>query len=149
MKLSTRRRRSIFDLMREYMEEFESYIDELFEETLERPSWNVTSSSLEPLCTVYVMDEEVVVRADLPYVRPETLEIEWVNENVIEIKAMMKRRLRFDDFGLRHRTGEFVCYRRRVRIPVPVETEKAKASFKGGILEIHLPRKKGYKIKIE
>lgn len=131
------------------MEEFETYMDELLEGALERPSWDVNASSLEPLCTVYVMDREVVIRADLPYVRPETLEIEGVDEDAIEIKAMMRRRLKFDDFGLEHRTGEFVCYRRHVRIPVPVDIENGKASFKGGILEIHLPRKKGYKIKIE
>jgi HSP20 family molecular chaperone IbpA len=61
----------------------------------------------------------------------------------------MERSVRFADFGITHRKGEFSSFRSRVRIPVPVETERMKIHFKRGILEVHLPRKKGYRIKIE
>ena len=145
-----RRKRSIFDLMSEYMEEFESLADELIGAAFpERPSWNTESCCLEPLCNVFVTPDEVVVTADLPNTEPETVKVEAVSEDLIEIAAKMKRKMRFDDFGITHREGEFSSLRCQTRIPVPVDTKRMQISFKRGILEIRLPRKRGYKIKVE
>jgi len=124
------------------LEEFEAHAGKVFDDTLDRPSWDMESNSLEPLCTVCAKDEEVVIQADLPYASPETLEVKFLDDNSVQIKAMMKRSLRFSDLGLVHRRGEFVRFKREVRLPAPVETESAKVSFKGGILEVHFPRKK-------
>jgi len=145
-----RRRRSIFDLMSEYMEEFEALTDELIEATFaERPSWNTESCCLEPLCDVFVTPNEVVITADLPNTEHETLKVEAVSEDLIEITAKMKRKMKFDDFGITHREGEFSSLHCQTRIPVPVNTKRMKISFKHGILEIRFPRKRGYKIKVE
>lgn len=145
-----RRKRSIFDLMSEYMEEFESLADELMGLAFpERPSWNTESCCLEPLCNVFVTPDEVVVTADLPNTEPETVKVEAVSEDLIEIAAKMKRKMRFDDFGITHREGEFSWLRCQTRIPVPVDTKRMKISLKRGILEIRLPRKRGYEIKVE
>jgi len=84
-----------------------------------------------------------VVTADLPYVEPETVKVEAVSEDLIEIVAKMRQKLRFDDFGITHRKGEFSSFRCQARIPVPVDTERMKIYFKRGILEVHLPRKRG------
>jgi HSP20 family molecular chaperone IbpA len=144
-----RRRRSIFDLMREYMEQLERAAEDMFETAFERPSWDVDSSSLEPLFNVFVTSDEVVVTADLPYAKPETVRIDAVSENKIEIVAKMRVKVAFEDFGVAHRKGEFSSFRCQVPIPVPVEVRQAKASFNRGILEIRLPRKRGYEIKVE
>jgi len=145
-----RRKRSIFDLMSEYMEEFEALADELMESTFaERPSWNTESCCLEPLCNVFVTPTEVVVTADLPNTDHKTLKVEALSEDLIEITAKMKRKMRFDDFGITHREGEFSSLRCQTRIPVPVDTKRMKISFKRGILEIRFPRKRGYEIKVE
>jgi len=144
-----RRKRSIFELMSDYVEEFDRIIDEMFESALERPSWDIESSSFEPLCNVFVAADEVVVTADLPYAKPETIKVETISEDIIEIAAKMKCKKCFEDFGITHRKGEFSNFRCQVHIPVPVNTQRAKASFKRGILEMRLPRKKGSKIKVE
>ena len=145
-----RKKRSIFEIMSEYMENLDTWADELLDSIVsDRPSWDVQSRCLEPLCNIFVTADEVVVTADLPYAQPETVEVEALGENLIEISAKMKRKVRFDDFGISHRKGEFSSFRSRTRIPVPVETERMKIHFKRGILEVHLPRKKGYRIKIE
>jgi len=90
-----------------------------------------------------------VVTADLPYTEPQTMKVEAVSEDLIEIAARIKQKLRFDDFGITHRKGEFTSFRRQDRIPVPVNIERMKIHFKRGILEVHLPRKKGYPIRVE
>lgn len=139
-----RGRRSVFELMGEYMEDLEDMAEELVESAVvERPSWDVRSACLEPLCNVFVAVDEVVVTADLPYAEPETVKVEAVSEDLIEIGARMKQKLRFDDFGITHRKGEFSSFRCQARIPVPVDMERMKIYFKRGILEVHLPRKRG------
>jgi len=143
--MSRRRRRSIFDLMSEYMEDFKVWAEEMIESVIaEQPSWDTRACCLEPLCNVFVTVDEVVVTADLPNTNPESVRVEALTEDIIEIRADMKRKLRFDDFGISHRTGEFSSFRCQVRIPVPVDTEQIRIDFKRGILEAHLPRKTHY-----
>ena len=145
-----RRKRSIFEIIREHVEDLEAFADKLMESALmERPSWDLQSCCLEPLCSVFVSADEVVVTADLPNIDPKNIKVEAAEEDLIEITAKMKRKLRFEDFGITHRQGEFSAFRCQTRIPVPVDTKKMKTQFKRGILEVHLPRKKGYRIKIE
>ena len=145
-----RRRRSIFEIMREHVEDLEAFADELMESALiERPSWDLQSCCLEPLCSVFVSADEVVVTADLPNIDPKNIKVEAAGEDLIEITAKMRKKLHFEDFGITHRQGEFSAFRCQTRIPVPVNIKQMKTQFKRGILEIHLPRKKGYRIRIE
>lgn len=150
MTYKGRRRRSIFDIMSDYVEDFKTWAEEMIESaTSERPSWDIESCSLEPLCNIFVTTKEVVVTADLPYTEPKTVRVEAIGEDLIEIEAKMKRKVHFDDFGITHRKGEFSSFLCQTRIPVPIKPEQMKVSLKHGILEIRLPRKKGYEIKVE
>jgi len=144
-----RRRRSIFDIMREHMEELEEIAEEMFDRFLERPSWDINAHSLEPLFDVSVSSDKVIVTADLPKVDPENIRISRISDDLIEITAKMRVKINFEDLGVTHRKGEFSYFSCRVPLPVPVDTSRAKARFKRGILEITLPRKRGYEIKVE
>ena len=144
-----RRRRSIFDIMREHIEEFEELADEMFERFMERPSWDVRTHSLEPLCNVSVSSDRVIVTADLPKVDPKSIRVTGIADDLIEITAKMRVKVNFEDLGITHRRGEFSCFSCRVPLPVPVDTSRARARFRRGILEITLPRKRGYEIKVE
>lgn len=141
------RRRSIFDRIREYLDEFERAAEEAFS-VFEQPSWDVESKCLRPLFNISVTSREVVVTADLPYADPKTLRIESLDDQ-IEITAKMKVKLRFEDFGVSHRQGEFSSFHCRIPLPVPVDASRARASFKKGILEVRLPRRRGYRIRVE
>jgi len=148
--MSARRRKDFFELMRDYFKDWETLADELLESMImERPSWDLESCCLEPLCSVFVSVDEVVVTADLPNIDPKTIEVKAISANMIEIKAGMKRKIRFHDFGITHREGEFTSFRCQVHIPVPVDMKKMKILFKRGILEVRIPRKKGYRIKVK
>ncbi|MCZ2855611.1 MAG: Hsp20 family protein [Candidatus Bathyarchaeota archaeon] len=145
-----RRRRTILDLIREYIEDIEALSEEFMEPSfVERPSWNARTCCLEPLCSVFVTPDEVIVTADLPNTNPDTIEISPTDADTIEIRAEMKRKIRFDELGITHRKGEFQFFHCQTNIPVPVNMNIIKTEFKRGILEVHIPRKKGYKIKVE
>ena len=144
-----RRRRSIFDLISDYVEDFELLSEEMERGFAERPSWDTRSCCIEPLCSVFVAADEVVVTADLPNTNPDTIKVEQVNKDTLEIRAEMKRKVRFEEFGITHRKGEFSFFRCQTHIPVAVDAKRMKTQFKRGILEVHLPRKKGVRIKVE
>ena len=136
-----KQRRSIFDVMDEYLDEFESLADELMESAFpEGPSWNCDTCCIHALCNVFVTDREIIITADLPNIDPESVKVEVLDENLIEITAEMKRKMRFSDLGIYHRQGEFTSLRCQVRIPITVDTTQMKLSFQGGILEVRFPR---------
>ena len=144
------KRRSVFDLIREYIEDIEALAEEFLEPAYaERPSWDVRSCCLEPLCSVFVAPDEVIVTADLPNINPDTIKVTPISADTLEIRAEMRRKIRFDEFGITHRKGEFQFFRCQTSIPVPVNMDLIETEFKRGILEVHLPRRKGYRIKVE
>ncbi|HSQ52818.1 MAG TPA: Hsp20/alpha crystallin family protein [Acidobacteriota bacterium] len=136
------RKRSIFDVMGEYVEVFDALADELLEATFpEGPSWNTETCCLQALSNVFVTTREVVVTADMPNIEPETVKVEAVDEKLIQITAKMKKKVRFADLGIYHRQGEFSTLRCQDRIQVAFDSEKMKTAFTGGIIEVRFPRK--------
>ena len=136
------RKRSIFDVMGEYVEEFDTLADELLEATFpEGPSWNTETCCLQALSNVFVTTREAIVTADMPNIEPETVKVESLDETLIQITAKMKKKVRFADLGICHRQGEFSTLRCQERIQVAFDSEKMKIAFTGGIIEVRFPRK--------
>lgn len=147
--MSTRRRRSIFDIINEHFENLEEWTERFREALIEKPSWNRRACTIEPLRDIMVTPTEVTVTADLPYAEENTIQVKPISKDIIEILAKMKRKVRFDDFGITHYKGEFQTLHCQTRIPVSVYMEKMEIRFKKGILEIRLPRKHEYEIPVE
>ncbi len=147
MSSRSRRRRSIFDLIDEYMEEMESLAEALL--PTEQPSWNISTRTIEPLCNVFITSNEVIVTADLPFSDPNSIKVDPIDQETLEISAKMKRKVCCEDLGIIHQKGEFSTFNCQTYIPVAVNMEKRKAKFKRGFLEVRLPRKKSYEIKVE
>jgi len=147
--MSTKRRRSIFDIISEYFEDLQERTERFREVLIEKPSWNRGACTMEPLQNIMVTPTEVIVTVDLPYAEENKIRVKPISQDTIEILAKMKRKIRFDDFGITHYEGEFETLHCQTRVPVPVYMDKMELRFKKGILEIHLPRKHEYEIPIE
>jgi len=138
---------STFDSMEEYLQEIEALANELMESAFpEGPSWNTESCCLNALSNVFITPREVIVTADLPNVEVETVKVEVIDENRIEIIAKMKKKVSFSDLGVCHRNGEFSSLRCQGRVHVGINSEKMKISYKEGILEVRFPRKNPHEI---
>lgn len=132
---------SNFEEMKKYINEIESLANELLKSTFpEGPSWNTETCCLFALSNVFVTSKEVILTADLPNIEPETLMVVIKSPNLIEITAKLKKRIRFDDFGILHRHGEFSFLHCEGRVNVGIDTEKMKISCKEGFLEVRIPR---------
>ena len=125
-----------------YIEKVEKLADELMASAFpEGPSWNTKTCCLHALSNVYITPREVIVTADLPNIEPETVKVEAVNENIIEITAKMKKKVNFAELGIIHRQGEFSYLRCQGKVNVAIDAEKMQISCEDGILEVRFPRK--------
>lgn len=104
-----------------------------------------------PRVDVIDREDEICVKAELPGVSKENLEVS-LQESVLTIKATTQKE-ETEEKGQYHRRetsrGEF---QRTLRLPGPVQSDQAKATFKDGILELILPKAPGFKrqsIKVE
>ena len=84
---------------------------------------------------------EVVLRADLPGLTEKDIEL-TLQEGAVTIRGQRKeeREAKEEDYYCCERwSGSFS---RSLMLPPGVETEKASATFKNGVLEIHFPKTK-------
>jgi HSP20 family molecular chaperone IbpA len=138
---------STFDVMEKYLEEIENLAEEVMASAFpEGPSWNTETFCLNALSNIFITPREIIVTADLPNIEPETIKVKAVNENLIEITAKMKKKVRFADFGIVHRQGEFSLLRCQGRLHVAIDAEKMQISCNEGILEARFPRKNVHEI---
>ncbi|MDA8083160.1 MAG: Hsp20/alpha crystallin family protein [Nitrospiraceae bacterium] len=93
-----------------------------------------------PNIDVFERKGEVVVKVDLPGVEKDNIDITITKES-LTIKGEMKKEeeVRQEDYYTLER-----CYgslSRSISLPPDVDSSKAKASFKNGVLEVVFPKK--------
>lgn len=95
--------------------------------------------------------DEVILRADLPGLEQKDIDV-TVEEEVLTIRGERKgeEEVKEEDYYCCERwAGSF---ERSLTLPAGVDTDKVKATFKNGILEVHLPKvekAKGKKVEIK
>ena len=112
-------------------------MDRLFDRALE-PSWSETAAWDLALDVVENKDE-FVVKASLPGVKPDDLEITFT-DNVLTIKGETKEdnEIKEEQYHLRERRqGMFT---RSISLPNRVKSEAIEASYDAGVLTLKLPK---------
>lgn len=95
--------------------------------------------------------DEVIIRADLPGLEQKDIEVN-VGEGALTIRGQRKgdQEVKEENSYYAERwTGSFA---RSVALPPGVDAEKIRATFKNGVLEVHLPKTKeakGKKIEVK
>ena len=116
-------------------QEFDRLLEDFLPATAER------ERILAPPVDVYETDSEVVIKAELPGVRKEDIDV-TIKENSVHIKAERKEE-REESTENVHRVERFYGrIERIVPLPVEVKSEDAKAEYRDGILEIRIPKVK-------
>jgi len=137
-----RRRRSLFDIVEDYMERMEEAIERYIrEEFEERRLWHPSSETIEPLANVFIEPREVIVTVDIPCADREGVNVKFLDENTMEIEARLQRTLDFQTLKITHRSGTFKKYHIRIDLPVSVEPNRATITCYRNVLEIRIPRK--------
>ena len=144
-------------------EEFEHWLEHFMEDMWRRPfpslfgrdRWlPIRQLSIRmPSLDVFEEKDSVVVKAELPGMKKEDVEVNLSGEH-LTIKGEKKedKEVKEDDYYRRERSyGSFL---RTVALPCEVKSDEIKASFKDGVLEIRMPKteeakKKSVAVKID
>jgi HSP20 family protein len=139
------------------LDEFDQWFDEVRRNWMQPffgrgwPEAGAMFGTRMPRVDVIDRDQEFVVRAELPGITKDNLDVS-LTENVLTIHASTRHEDQEEKgqyFRRELSQGEF---QRIIRLPTPVQGDQTKASFKDGILELVLPKAAGAQrqtIKIE
>lgn len=92
-----------------------------------------------PKVDVIDRDEEVVVRAEVPSVKKEDIEVS-ISGNMVTIKGETKKEEKEEKGDYYRAEISRGSFSRMVSLPADVDESKAKASLKDGVLELTLPK---------
>jgi len=113
---------------------------------LDRP-WTGSSTSSGPTALdMYANSSDVVVKAELPGVAKEDLDVKLVGATLTirgEKKSGEEKADR--DYFLSERT--YGAFARRMELPIEVKAADATATFENGVLEIRIPKAESVKNK--
>jgi HSP20 family protein len=117
-------------------------MDRLFDEGFSRP-WRMIPPTAEFQTTVPVdvseTDDAIEVKAALPGVKPDEVEITVAND-VLTIKAEHKEETEEKKHEYYRREIRYGSFHRALSLPVSVDADKAEARFENGVLRLVLPK---------
>ncbi len=87
----------------------------------------------------YQNNDSVIVKAPIAGVKPENLEVA-ISENTITIKGERKQEEEIGQDGYLAQECYWGAFSRQINLPPEVDTEKAVASLKNGVLTIKIPK---------
>lgn len=137
-------------------------IDRMFSRFLGRPFglmrwprtlWPEEFEAGYPSVDIFEDKENVFVKAEIPGVKKEELEVN-VTEDSVVLSGEKKKEEKVEEKDYYRYERSYGSFHRTLPLPTEVQSDKAKAQFKDGVLKITIPKtpeakKKEVKVKIE
>ena len=121
-------------------------MDHLFDDAFTRPL-TLRDGWSAPAIDMYQTDDEIVVKASLPGVKADEVQIN-ITGDVLTIKGETKQVEEKKEKAWHMREQRWGTFERAVALPTEVVSDKAKAEFENGILTITLPKAEDVKPQI-
>jgi HSP20 family protein len=150
---------SPFQEMEKRFEEIERRFEDFFRRPFSlMPSWwpRLRMPEVEeivPSMDIFTEGDDVVVKAELPGMKKEDIDIS-LTKDTITISGDKKKEEKIEKKDYYSFERSYGSFKRSFSLPAEVQTEKASAKFKDGVLEIRIPKteeakKKEKKVMIE
>jgi HSP20 family protein len=114
-------------------------MDRLFDDAFTRPLSLAGGNWSVPAVDMYQTDNEVVVKASIPGVKTDEVQISVTGE-ALTIKGEVKQKEETKEKAYHIREQRWGTFERTLALPTEVVADKAKAEFENGILTITLPK---------
>lgn len=121
-------------------------MDHLFDDAFTRPL-TLRDGWSAPAIDMYQTDDEIVVKASLPGVKADEVQINITGE-ILTLKGKTKQVEEKKDKAWHMREQRWGTFERAIALPTEVVADKAKAEFENGILTITLPKAEEVKPKV-
>jgi HSP20 family protein len=132
---------SPFQMMRRMQED----MDRMFGSFLGQP-WGGAGGGGMPATTgwapnvdVYETDKEIVIKADVPGVEPEDIEV-YGTEDAVVLRGETRREDERNEGGVYRAERLYGRFERQIPLPPGARPDEAKANFRNGVLELRIPK---------
>jgi len=117
------------------------------------PRMEVIEEEMIPAVDIYEENDSVIAKVELPGMKKEDISVE-ISNGILKIAGEKKREEKVEKKNYYRIERSSGAFERRISLPVETQDDKAKATFKDGVLQIKIPKseeakKKERKINIE
>ena len=113
-------------------------MDRLFDEFFAMPTTTPIGWST-PMVDMYQTEDDIVVKATLPGLDPEELDIQ-ITGDMLNIRGEIKHEVEEKEAKYHLREHRYQSFARSLTLPAAVVADKAKAEMDNGILTLTLPK---------
>src|SRR5438309_8110693 len=124
----------------------EAQMNRLFSDFFGRASQESNLTSWAPAVDIFENEHELVVKADLPDVQPEELDIR-VENNILTIRGERKFEKKVDEKNYLRVERSYGSFSRSFALANTVNSEAIKADYKDGVLTLTIPKREEAKPK--
>ncbi|HKN25137.1 MAG TPA: Hsp20/alpha crystallin family protein [Candidatus Acidoferrum sp.] len=121
-------------------------INRLFSEAFDRSSDEANLTPWAPAVDIFETEHELVVKADLPDIKPEELDIR-VENNILTIRGERTFEKKVDESNYLRVERAYGSFSRSFSLANTVNTEAIKADYKNGVLTLSIPKREEAKPK--
>jgi HSP20 family protein len=120
---------------------FQNEMNRMFHELFHSGNGEAGSkvSTWTPSVDIYETDDALVIKAELPGVSKDDVSVE-IHENTLTLRGQRKHETEVKDEHYHRVERAYGTFQRSFVLPSMVDREKVQATFKDGVLELHLPR---------
>src|SRR5882757_97074 len=124
----------------------QNQLTRLFSEAFERSSDESSITTWAPAVDIFETEHELVVKADLPDIKPEELDIR-VENNILTIRGERKFEKKVDEKNYLRVERAYGSFARSFSLASTVNTDAIKADYKDGVLTLSVPKREEAKPK--
>jgi HSP20 family protein len=121
-------------------------LNRLFSDFFGRASQEQNLTTWAPAVDIYEGQNELVVKAELPEVKPDELDIR-VENNILTIRGERKFEKKVDEKNYLRVERSYGSFARSFSLANTVNTEAIKAEYRDGVLTLNIPKREEAKPK--
>ena len=125
---------------------YDTQLNRLFSDFFGRSTQEQNLTPWAPSVDIYEAEHELVVKADLPDIKPEDLDIR-VENNILTIRGARKFEKKGDEKNYLRVERSYGSFARSFSLANTVNTEAIKADYKDGVLTLSIPKREEAKPK--
>jgi HSP20 family protein len=126
-------------------------MNRLLDDYSEKQIEPLNEAEWEPDLDVLEDKDDIIVKADIPGMSADLIDV-TISEKLLRIRGERKRDIGREDENYHYIGRRYGKFDRRIALPVSIDAENVKASYKDGVLTVRLPKlekKKTGELKIQ
>lgn len=125
----------------EFERRFEDFIRRPFS-MMESPWWTRwpgLAGEVSPAMDIYEEGGDIILKAEIPGMKKEEIHVD-INEKSVTISGEKRKEEKTERRDYLHLERTYGSFMRTFALPAEVRTDKVRATFKDGVLELRMPK---------